>query len=77
MKTGDIIEVVWSDAWSNTNGRYDPAYKYGPITMVDIGHFVHENDEGLLMARTCQSGTIYQGETFLPWNMIVSIEVLV
>ena len=78
MKQGDIIEIKWLDAWANSHGRWDPHFAYGPLIMKNIGYFVSENDEGILLAGCEQrKGDCYVGETFTTWEMVVSLEVLV
>lgn len=78
LKTGMIIEVHWVDAWSNSHGRYEEEFDYGKLDMLDIGYFVEEREDGILMCRTNQSdGRAWVGETFIPWEMIVTITVLV
>lgn len=77
---GDIVHVTWLDAWSNSHGRYDEHYNYEPIIMNDVGWLVEENDAGILLAHCKQGGLQnrdYVGETFTPWEMIISWEVLV
>jgi len=77
MKVGDIIEVTWLDAWSNSHGYFDEDHQYGPLTIKDIGYFMQENERGITMVRSKGERGANRGETFTPWEMIISIEVLV
>ena len=77
LKRGDIIEIEWLDAWSNSHGRYNPHYHYAAIPMKDVGYLIEENDRGILMSHCNQeSGKCFVGETFTPWEMIKSVEIL-
>lgn len=77
MKLGDIIEVTWEDAWSNSHGYADPEHEYKPLIIKDVGYFIQENEHGVTMVRSKGKQSKYRGETFTPWAMITGIEVLV
>ncbi len=77
MKLGDIIEITWEDAWSNSHGYFDSNYEYQPMTITDIGYFMQENEQGVTMVRSIGKESKGRGETFTPWEMIRSIEVLI
>ena len=80
MQVGDIIEVTWIDAWSNSHGYGEPDHTYEPLPCVDVGYFLQENDHGVTTVRSMAFGgvsTSFRGESFTPWEMIIDIEVLV
>jgi len=77
MKIGDIIEVTWLDAWSNSHGYGDPTHEYKPLIITDVGYLLQESDHGITMVRSKGKESKYRGETFTPWEMIVGVEVLV
>ncbi len=77
MKRGDIIEITWLDAWSNSHGYFDDDHEYQSLTIKDVGYFMQENEQGITMVRSLGNVSKGRGETFTPWEMIRSIEVLV
>lgn len=77
-KKGDVVIITWIDAWSNSHARFDQNYTYKSILMQNIGFLVQENEWGLTTCVKQQNyGDSYDGETFIPWEMIVEWEVLV
>ncbi len=77
MKNGDIIEITWLDAWSNSHGYFEDNYEYQSMTIKDVGYFMQENEHGVTMVRSMGTFSKNRGETFTPWEMILGIEVLV
>ena len=51
MKKGALIIVTWIDAWAN-HGYYYHGNDYTPEAMQDVGWFMEENDETIVIARS-------------------------
>ncbi len=51
MKRETLIIVRWQDAWAN-HGYYSQGGNYTPEIMEDVGWFMEENDETIVLARS-------------------------
>lgn len=71
-----IYEVTWLDAWHDT-GYYGAHKDNTPITCVDIGYLMEENEDGVMLASSfTEDSTQYRHMSFFPWEMIISMEEL-
>ncbi len=79
MKNEDetIWIVKWGDAWAR-HGYYDQTDEHSPVIMVDIGWFVEENDETIVLCRSiCEDDGQRRALSVIPICNIISIEELI
>ena len=72
-----LLIITWDDAWSNAAGYYDTTYTYKPISCVEVGWLVEDNDEGMVLCTSMSEQVGYRKETFIPHGMITKIEELI
>jgi len=77
MNKGAIIVIRWQDAWAN-HGYYSVDNDYTPEVMEDIGWFMEENDDTIVLARSrSPSEKSYRNLSVIILSDVISIEELI
>ena len=76
MKPLYVIE--WLDAWHSGASYYSSHEDNTTLTCTDVGFLMEENDEGVVLATSfTEDSNQYRHVSFFPWEMIISMEVLI
>jgi len=75
MKHGDIIEVVWGDAWTSAKQTYHKGGDYTTCAMTTVGYFMEENDETIVLCvqRVDDDGIRYANIHCIPLTWVIEV----
>lgn len=75
-KEPKIMVVKWADAWGSMQ-YYNKKHDYTPMIMTDVGFLCEENDESIVLCMSwSEDDDSKRHLTVIPWEFVVSVEVL-
>ena len=73
-----LYVIKWKDAWHSGSNYYNSDRQHKPLQCYDVGFLMEENEEGITIASSYDDDNDDgRHVSFFPWEMVISMEVLV